>query len=155
MKIQTARELRESSKEKKPFLGKRILLAEDHRMNREIFSKLLEWYGFSVEKAENGQVAVDKLKEAYPDEYDMVLMDLGMPVLDGYRATRMIRELLDGRFKYLPIVALSGCALEDEIRKAMDSGMNAYLLKPFDENEMLEVFGKVLDDESRGRRNGH
>ena len=113
-------------------------------MNREIFSELLGWYGFSVEQAENGKVAVEKVEKVPEGTYDIILMDLGMPVLDGYRAAVQIRNIEKNRSKKLPIVGISGYVMEEEIQKAMNCGMNAYLFKPFEEDEMLQVFQMVL-----------
>lgn len=130
--------------EEKPFLGRKILLVEDSEMNIEVSSEILKWFGFIVDVAENGQIAVDKLKDASADTYDIVLMDLQMPVLNGYDATKQIRWMQEGRFQKLPIVAMSGNVFDDERKKAMSCGMDAYLLKPFDEDEMKEVFQKFL-----------
>ena len=150
MKVREIMAVKELSKEKKPFYGKNVLLAEDHRTNRELFATLLGWYGFSVDQAENGKTAVEKVKKAPRGTYDIVLMDIGMPVLDGFCAAKMIRKMETGQESRLPIVAVSGYLMEGEIKRALDAGMDACLSKPVDGGEMIRIFEKLLS-----RQEGH
>ncbi len=123
--------------------NRRILVVEDNEINREIETELLESLGMIVDTAEDGSIALDKITNREKGPYSMVLMDIQMPVMDGYEATRAIRALDDPELARVPIVALSANALEGDIRMALESGMNAHVAKPFDlENlsEMISIY---------------
>jgi CheY-like chemotaxis protein len=130
--------------EPKPeFSGERILLVEDNEMNREIAHELLEEVGFVVEDAENGAVAVDMMKNAEENHFSLVLMDIQMPVMDGYEATRLIREMDDKRAK-VPILAMTANAFDEDRRRALESGMDGHLTKPIRINELYEAIDKTI-----------
>ena len=112
--------------------SRRLLLVEDNEINLEIETQMLEYAGFPVETAENGQEAVEKMQNAPPGYYALVLMDIQMPVMDGWQATRCIRAMDDPLRANVPIIALSANVFDSDIRKSMESGMNAHLAKPID-----------------------
>lgn len=124
------------------FDGKKVLLVEDHPLNREIAQGMLEKAGVLVETAANGAEAVDKFRE-HGEDYDLVLMDIRMPVMDGISATREIRGLENTGMK-IPIIALTASAYEGDSRKSRDAGMNEAILKPIDPGKMYRVLSKYL-----------
>ena len=121
------------------FTGKRILLAEDNELNREIAVEILSEAGFQVECAENGQQACDLVRESQPGWYDLILMDIQMPIMDGYSATRIIRAMEDPALATLPIIAMTANAFEEDREKALEAGMNGHLPKPVDVKKMLAL----------------
>ena len=121
------------------FEFKRVLLAEDNEMNREIARNLLESRGMIVEEAVDGSLAVEKVVGKEADYYDYVLMDIQMPYMDGYKATQAIRGYADGKYKNLPIIAMTANAFEEDKEKALQSGMNAHLAKPINVKELLNT----------------
>ena len=126
------------------FSSMRLLLADDMPINRQIAIKLLEKQGFTVETAENGKEAVDKVKAAEPGYYNAVLMDVQMPVMGGYEATKAIRELDDEARRKIPVIAMTANAFAEDVKKAKDAGMNAHIAKPIDVKNMIEVLADVL-----------
>ena len=118
--------------------GKKILLVEDNELNLEIATELLEDLGLTVEPAENGKIAVDKVKNSKPHEFLFVLMDIQMPIMDGWQATEGIRNLDDPVLSNIPIIALSANAFDSDKRMSAKSGMNAHLNKPIDIPALLE-----------------
>ncbi len=130
----------------KKFQGRRILLAEDNAFNREIAVELLEAAGFAVESAENGREACEKLSAAEPGHFDLVLMDVQMPVMDGYAATRAIRSMADPVRASVPVIALTANAFEEDREKARAAGMNGHLGKPVDVDKMLNLLGEILQE---------
>ena len=126
------------------FNGKRILLAEDNDLNAEIAEEILTSVGFVIERAEDGDVCVEKLKTSAPGYYDLVLMDIQMPNMDGYQATRTIRELDDEEKANIPVIAMTANAFEEDKHKAFKSGMNGHIAKPIDVAELLRVLANVL-----------
>ncbi len=121
-----------------------ILLAEDIDLNQEIAVAILGEAGFSVDVAENGQIAVDMIKESRPGYYQLVLMDIQMPVMNGYDATREIRMLEDPKLSSIPILAMSANAFEEDKREAMHCGMNGHIAKPIDVDNLLETLNDIL-----------
>ena len=121
------------------FKGLRILLVEDNEINLEIETEILKELDFSVDTAVNGKLAMEKIAGSAPGEYDLVLMDIQMPVMDGWQAAREIRQLNNP----VPIIALSANVFESDVRKSMESGMNAHLPKPLDVEQLLETIRKV------------
>ena len=126
------------------FKGKHILLVEDNELNREIAQEILREYGFLVDSAENGAVAVEKVSTAAPGSYDLVLMDVQMPVMDGYTATRKIRALDDPARAKLPILAMTANAFDEDRRNALESGMNGFLSKPIVIDDLVQELRKIL-----------
>ncbi|MBR1635284.1 MAG: amino acid permease [Lachnospiraceae bacterium] len=126
------------------FTAKRLLLVEDMEINREIALMLLTSLGFKVETAENGQIAVDKVKSSEPGYFDAVLMDIQMPVMDGYEAAAAIRGLFDKKLSSIPIVAMTANAFSEDVKKALAVGMNGHIAKPIDVNNMTETLKEVL-----------
>ena len=126
------------------FKGKHILLVEDNALNREIAQEILREYGFLVDTAENGAVAVEKVSTAAPGSYDLVLMDVQMPIMDGYTATRKIRALDDPARAKLPILAMTANAFDEDRRNALESGMNGFLSKPIVIDDLVQELHKIL-----------
>ena len=104
----------------------------------------MEKQGFTVETAENGKEAVDKVKAAEPGYYNAVLMDIQMPVMGGYEATKAIRELDDEARRKIPVIAMTANAFAEDVKKAKDAGMNAHIAKPIDVKNMIDVLTDVL-----------
>jgi CheY-like chemotaxis protein len=121
--------------------GVKILLVEDNHVNQLIISKFLLKWGLQVDMADNGLIAVDLLKTAI---YDLILMDLEMPEMDGYEATRTIRSFTDERYKEIPIIALTASAMIEVQDQVFASGMNGYVTKPFDPDELYQVLAKSI-----------
>ena len=109
---------------------------------------LLEMHGFIVEQASNGQEAIDKVTSAQAHYYDAILMDVQMPVMDGYAATRAIRTLADAAKSSVPIIAMTANAFEEDKRNALDAGMNAHIAKPIDEKNLMNVLGNILSSDT-------
>ena len=126
------------------FKGKHILLAEDNELNREIAVEILNAYGFEVDTAENGAVAVEKVSTAAPGQYDLVLMDVQMPIMDGYTATHRIRELENPALACIPILAMTANAFDEDRRNALESGMNGFLSKPIVIADLVQEMRKIL-----------
>ena len=127
--------------------GRRLLLAEDNELNWEIASALLEQHGFILDWAENGQICVEKFKASEPGWYDLVLMDVRMPVMDGYQAARALRAL-DRPDRNIPIIAMTADAFSEDIRCCLQSGMNAHVAKPLDMKVLLRLIQKYLRKEA-------
>ena len=133
-------------KEDEDFKGKRILLVEDNMMNREISTEYLQDFGFLVETAENGEEACKILQENEPDYFDLVLMDIQMPVMNGYEATKVIRNFENPKLSEIPILAMTANAFEEDKRAAKEAGMDGHLSKPINIPELIaalkEIFAK-------------
>lgn len=121
-----------------------ILLVEDIDLNREIACEILSGAGLIVEEAENGKVALERLLEKGAGYYSLILMDIQMPVMDGYETTRRIRALEDKALANIPIIAMTADAFEEDKKKAMDVGMNAHIAKPIEVNKLLEELESIL-----------
>ncbi len=132
---------------KRPGSGKtiRILLAEDNELNSEILLEILWERGFQVVHAENGQEAVQKFKESAPGEFDIILMDMQMPVMDGCSASKEIRKLDRSDAKTIPIFACTANTFKEDRDRALESGMNDFLSKPIDVNILLEKLAFICD----------
>ena len=128
------------------FDGIRALLVEDNPVNAEIAGMLLTQAGFEVETAENGQVAVDKVSGSAAGYYGVVLMDVQMPVMDGYTAARAIRALPDAELASVPIIAMTANVFEEDVRRTREAGMNAHIAKPLDIQLMMATLKSVLLD---------
>ncbi len=123
--------------------GRRVLLAEDNELNWEIAHDLLEELGLELDWAENGQIAVERFQGSAPGYYDAVLMDIRMPVMNGYEATRAIRAL-DRADAGLPIIAMTADAFAEDVKRCLDAGMNAHIAKPIDVREVARLLEKFL-----------
>ncbi len=126
------------------FTGKRILLAEDNEMNQMIAVAILEEAGFAVEIANDGEEAVKKMDDMPAGYYDIILMDIQMPHMDGYEAAKLIRALDDPQKANIPIVAVTANAFEEDRKIAMESGMNGHLAKPYDIPVIMETLERLL-----------
>ena len=126
------------------YTGKRLLLVEDNELNREIASAILEETGMQIDCAEDGIEAVNIINEAPEDRYDLVLMDIQMPRMDGYTATREIRTLPNNRKANIPIVAMTANAFDEDRRKAFECGMNGHIVKPLEMKEMAITFDQIF-----------
>lgn len=135
-------EVHESAKVQK-FAGRKILLAEDNDLNWEIAEDLLSEIGFELERAENGRICVEKFEQSEPGFYDVILMDIRMPVMNGYDAAKAIRALARTDAD-LPIIAMTADAFSDDIQHCLDCGMNEHVAKPIDVNRLTQLLRKYL-----------
>ncbi len=124
--------------------GKRLLLVEDNDLNREIAREILSEAGLIVEEAEDGSIAIDRLLEKGPGYYSFVLMDVQMPIMDGYTATQEIRSFENKELANIPIIAMTANAFEEDKREAMEAGMNAHIAKPIDVKQLMDAMESVL-----------
>ena len=130
------------------FRGRCILLVEDNELNREIAVEILNEYGFLVDTAENGAEAVEKVKNSTSGKYDLVLMDVQMPVMNGYEATKQIRALDDPALAGITILAMTANAFDEDRKKALKCGMDGFLSKPIVIEELISTLQKNLDQVS-------
>lgn len=122
----------------------RILLAEDNELNQEIAVAILEEAGFSVDVAGDGQIAVDMLQKSQPGYYQLILMDVQMPLMDGYEATKIIRRLENKELASIPILAMTANAFEEDKQTALVCGMNGHIAKPIDVDKLFDTMDKVM-----------
>ena len=141
-KEKTARNYLEKLSES-DYTGKRILLVEDNELNREIAGEILQMTGAKVETAENGKIAVEKVEASPKGSYDLIFMDIQMPVMNGYEATAAIRSLPGAKGK-LPIVAMTANAFAEDVQLAKNTGMNGHIAKPLDMNKLNDVLKNWL-----------
>ena len=141
-KEKTARNYLEKLSES-DYTGKRILLVEDNELNREIAGEILQMTGAKVETAKNGKIAVEKVEASPKDSYDLIFMDIQMPVMNGYEATAAIRSLPGEKGK-LPIVAMTANAFAEDVQLAKNTGMNGHIAKPLDMNKLNDVLENWL-----------
>lgn len=129
------------------FDGRRVLLVEDSEMNREIAKDILEDYGITVEEAEDGDIAVEMVKSVWEkgdfEYYDFILMDIQMPRMNGYEATKAIRSIDVPENVHIPIIAVSANAFKEDADKAIDSGMDAHIPKPIDVKQLMETMHRL------------
>lgn len=128
----------------KSFEGKSILLAEDNDLNWEIANEILSTAGFQLERAENGKICVEKFEQSEEGTYDVILMDIRMPVMSGYEAAKAIRALERGDAK-IPIIAMTADAFSEDIQHCLECGMNAHISKPIDVNKLMNELNKYLN----------
>ncbi len=136
----------EEGDEEVSFEGKNILLVEDNELNQEIVIAILEEVGLSVDVAGDGADAVEKIRTAEPGQYDLVLMDIQMPILNGYDATKQIRSLEDCPLADIPIIAMTANAFDEDKQEALECGMDGHVAKPVDVPELMEVLTYMLKD---------
>ena len=127
--------------------GMRILVAEDNDINWEIISMLMQMNGIECDRAENGQIAVDTVRDAPADRYDLIFMDIQMPVMNGLDATRAIRALPIGHAKTIPIIAMTADAFSENVAECLDAGMNGHIAKPIDINIVLKEIRKIKENQ--------
>ncbi|MCI8885105.1 MAG: response regulator [Dorea sp.] len=132
------------AEEELAFEGKKLLLVEDNELNQEIAVEILKESGFVIDVAEDGAVAVEKMKTAVCGQYDLILMDIQMPIMNGYEATRRIREIEEPEIANIPIIAMTANAFDEDRRAALDAGMNGHIAKPIDIPKLLELLKDVL-----------
>lgn len=132
--------------EKEPldYTGKRILLVEDNEINQEIAQEILTETGFEIEIADNGKIACDKVMNSQPGYYDVILMDVQMPVMDGYEAARTIRAFDNPLLASIPILAMTANAFEEDKKAAFDAGMNGHLAKPIEIPKLMDALAEIL-----------
>lgn len=154
-KIQSARGDKTDKKEEQEssvhdmtenFRGRHLLLVEDNELNREIAQEILCDYGFSIDVAENGAEAVEKISSSRPGDYDLVLMDIQMPVMNGHEATRQIRKLDNPELASVPIIAMTANAFNEDRNAARECGMNGFISKPINIEEIIQTLKDVFDE---------
>ena len=128
---------------KENYAGKRILLVEDNELNREIATEIIGMTGVTIDSAENGKIAVEKVMEAPEKWYDLIFMDIQMPIMNGYEATAAIRSLAGSRGK-VPIIAMTANAFAEDVQLAKNTGMNEHIAKPLDLNKLNDVLKQWL-----------
>lgn len=129
------------------FKDKRLLLVEDNALNREIAYEILSQYGFSIDMANDGAEALDKITNAQPNSYDLIIMDIQMPIMNGYEATRRIRALEDQQLSSIPILAMTANAFDEDRKVAKECGMNGFLSKPINIDEIAQELRRILSHE--------
>ena len=130
--------------------GRKLLLVEDNELNQEIAKTILEEAGFLIDTADDGTIAVEKLEAAPADAYDLILMDIQMPVMDGYQATQAIRAMADPVKASIPIVAMTANAFEEDRQKAAEAGMDGHVAKPIDVEKLMDVLEEILGEKEEG-----
>lgn len=134
----------ESETKEPVFEGKKILLVEDNEMNREIAAEILEEDGFIIDAVEDGSIAVERMKTAKPGQYDLILMDVQMPIMNGYDATRAIRTLPDPEIANITIIAMTANAFEEDRQEALRAGMNEHIAKPINVSHLKQTLAKFI-----------
>ncbi len=126
------------------FERKKILLVEDNELNQEIAVEILKEAGFSVDVADDGVVAVERMKTAEQGQYDLILMDIQMPVMDGYEATRQIRALENPDIAGIPILAMTANAFQEDKKAAIEAGMDGHIAKPIGVSKLFGILGEII-----------
>ena len=124
---------------------RKVLVVEDNELNSEIAMAILNEYGFQVDTAEDGAEAVEKIRNSAPGDYELVLMDIQMPVMNGYEATRQIRALTDPALSGITILAITANAFDEDRKKVLECGMDGFLSKPIIIEELIDTLQKNLD----------
>ena len=136
-------DIMESPDERMEFAGMRILAAEDNEPNAEILTELLKTEGIECEIAENGKEAVELFNSSKPGYYDMIFMDIAMPVMDGYEATGFIRSSLHPDGATIPIVAMTAYVFEEDVRRSLEAGTDAHTAKPIDMENVKDLIRQL------------
>ena len=147
--VLSAAEKQEEAEEEKLedfFAGRKILLVEDNEINQEIAQEILGNVGFVIDTVNDGSEAVDRIKSVEAGAYELILMDIQMPIMDGYEATRQIRALEDSAKAAVPIVAMTANAFDEDRQKAMEAGMNGHVAKPIDIAELMNTLKEILSN---------
>ena len=126
--------------------GMNILVAEDYDVNWEIVSAILGMYGITTERAENGRICVEKMRSAEEGKYDLIFMDIQMPEMNGFEATRNIRTLDDPWASSIPIVAMTADAFSEDVTECLNAGMNGHIAKPIDINLVIKEIRKINEE---------
>ena len=134
----------ESVQRNRRFAGKRVLLVEDNELNCEIATVMLEELGLTVDSVEDGADAVMRMEQADAGRYDLIFMDIQMPRMDGYMATREIRTLTDSRKANIPIIAMTANAFEEDKQKALAAGMNGHMSKPIEADKIEAMLERIF-----------
>jgi len=124
--------------------GKRVLLCEDHPLNAQIATKLLEKQGVAIVLAENGQIAVDLFEKSEPFYFDAILMDIHMPVMDGLTAAKTIRKTVKADAGDVPIIAMTANAFDEDVNRSKEAGMNAHLAKPIEPQKLYQTLADLI-----------
>lgn len=135
----------EPQKQTIDYTGRKLLLVEDNELNQEIAVEILKGMGFVIDVAMDGEEAVEKMQAAKPGQYDVILMDIQMPHMDGYEATRRIRKLPDTAIANIPIIAMTANAFEDDKQNAFEAGMNGHIAKPIEIPKLVETLKEILN----------
>lgn len=125
---------------------------EDNDLNIEIAKTILEMHGMRVDVAVNGQEGVSRFRDSEPGEYQLILMDINMPVMDGLEATRIIRKLDRKDSQTVPIIAMSANAFDEDMQKSIESGMNGHLSKPFRPEQLIDLMKKFVAPPGKNER---
>ena len=134
----------EDDSENAIYAGKKVLIVEDNELNREIARELLRSEGFIIDEAEDGRIAVDKVSKSQVRDYDCILMDIQMPNMNGFEATKAIRQLENPILANIPIIAMTANAFEEDKKAAMDAGMNGHIGKPIHMDKVKREIQRVL-----------
>ena len=124
--------------------GRHVLVAEDNDLNWEILNELLTDFGMELDWAENGKICLEKFQESEPGYYDVILMDVRMPIMNGYESTMAIRSLNRSDAKEIPIIAMTADAFAEDIKRCLDSGMNAHTAKPINLDEVFSLLNRFI-----------
>ncbi len=130
--------------EESNFQGKHLLLVEDNLLNQEIAQEILCEYGFIIDTADNGLEAVEKVTASNPGDYDAILMDIQMPVMNGHEATKRIRNLAEPALANIPILAMTANAFDEDRKAALECGMNGFLSKPIEIMQVIQVLQELF-----------
>ena len=124
-----------------------MLLVEDNELNQEIALEILGEYGFMIDTANNGLEAVEKVASSKPGDYDLILMDIQMPVMDGHEATKRIRNLKEPTLANIPILAMTANAFDEDRKAALECGMNGFLSKPIEIKQVIQALNGLFNQE--------
>ena len=142
--LENVEEVKDSSEKSLDLKGKHILIVEDNELNMEIIHTILDKYEAKIEEAYDGQQALERIRQSKEGEYALILMDIMMPVMNGYEATKMIRSLDREDAKVIPIIAMTANAFTEDRLRAKEAGMNEHIAKPFDVKLLVKIIHKLV-----------